>query len=116
MKLTEYARRLRYHDWWCGMSDDARVAKGGQANFRELAAAASESEAHGRLFDLARGWHARSGNPDRFESAWRWVGAYLWVHSRKLDEEACKRLVLVGDSDSIQIDWGAVERLLQEGS
>jgi len=133
--LSDFAKRLRGHDWSACMSDSYEVTLRARRRFAELKSFAGESKNHARLFELACAheqrftWCAEKGKPARGatreevnEAAWRWVGAYLWVHGVRLSDDEAKALVGAADSHSDwygkevstarRIDWDAAKALL----
>lgn len=130
MELSQYADRLRRHDWSACMSDSGAVAsRGAQAKAR-LLEVASLGKNYMRLWDLGSGYHGnftwspgpRMSAEERWESGWRWVGAYCWVHGVKLSEAECQ--VLVAGPDEVsplfktrriagQPKWAEIDELIK---
>lgn len=146
--LAAYARRVKGHDWTADFSDDYSVTRRASARKAELARLAETSSNHTRVWELGSGHHgnftweavegvmdednALIGRPGRgrtradvHETAWRWVGTYLWVHGIKVDEDEAKAFVGAADghrdwydrrlSTAKDIDWKAVEALVKRG-
>ena len=135
ISLSDFAKRLRRHDWSADMSDDYSVTRRARRDFAELESFAGASRNHARLFELACAherrftWCAEKGKDARGatreevnEAAWRWAGAYLWAHGVRLSEDEAKALVGAADSHrdwygkevstARLIDWKAVKALL----
>ena len=145
--LKEYALRIRHHDWTACMSDSWQTARRGDQRRKELAALAKTSPNHARLWELGLGHHGPftwEASPETTEedlasrwksewtragvneTAWRWVGAYLWVHGVRLTEDEAK--ALVGDAEGYKdwygsqrstakdVDWKAVDALVKEAA
>ena len=146
MNLSDYACKIRGHDWSAGMSDSGEVARRGAAGRKALATLAATSPNHTRVWELGLGhhgpftWQARESDTCEDlskhkadwsragvnETAWRWVGAFLWVHGVKITEDEAKRLVGAVDghkdwcgtmvSTAKDIDWKAVDALIKEAT
>lgn len=143
--LAEYARNIRNHDWSSDMSDSWAVSKRGQEARELLASQAHQSANHARLWELGCKHHGNftweswatdergdevledkgiRTRPEVWEGAWRWIGAYLWVHGIRLSEEKAK--VFVGTLDghrdwydrristARQIDWKCIDAMIEE--
>jgi hypothetical protein len=139
MNLAEYAKSVRCLDWSADYSDSWEVTRRFHARERELKVLAARSRNHGRIFELGHAhhsrftWSAEEGKPCHYssreevhEAAWRWVGAYCWVHGVRLTEDEAKGLVGEVDghrewygkqiSTARDIDWDAVEARIEKGA
>ena len=137
MNLAEYAKSVRFLDWSADYSDSWEVSRRFHARERELKVLAARSRNHGRIFELGRAhhnrftWSAEEGKPSRslsreevHEAAWRWVGAYCWVHGVRLTEDEAKSFVGAVDghrewydkriSTARDIDWDAVKARIEK--
>ena len=125
MDLKAYAKAVRRFDWTYEMSDDGAAKRRAQKRKSDLSALVSESVNHARVWELGSGYHAKyvwSPSEDctvetRFESGWRWVGAYLWALGLRLSEDEAKALVSPVDAigehskrpDPGRPDWVAID-------
>ena len=146
MNLSDYVRKIRHHDWSACMSDSWSVSKRGADGRKHLAALATTSKNHARVWELGLAhhgpftWQARESDTCEDlskpraewsragvnETAWRWVGAYLWVHGVKVTEDEAKALVGAVDghkdwygtmvSTAKDIDWKTVDARIKEAS
>ena len=106
MKITEYAKELRAHDWFYAMSDDHGVWASGERNLQGLRELKSMSSNHGRLFDLASGYHLQMQGAE-FEKAWRYAGAHLWINGVKCSDSEAQGFVESKEDPH----WGTVHRV-----
>jgi len=134
--LAGYAAAIRNLDWTAPMCDDPRTCSRFRERKQELKNMAKLSKSHARLWDLGERVHSRftwSAEPGKEstsatrekvnEDAWRWVGAYLWVHGTQITEAEAK--ALVGDpngyrtwcdilvSTAQDINWTIIDRLVK---
>tara|TARA_B100001939_G_scaffold340936_1_gene349825 strand:- start:153 stop:593 length:441 start_codon:yes stop_codon:yes gene_type:complete len=140
MDIKTFARKVRYHDWSAAMSDSGAVARRGREGRAELATVSAQSPNHKRVWELGFAhhadfmWRGTEGQPcpshrsraEVNETAWRWVGAFLWVHGVKVTEEEAKTFVGAADghkdwygsriSTAKDIDWSAVDARIREAS
>ena len=118
MDIKAYAKELRGHDWMYAMSDSHGVWAAGERNLLTLKELRAISSNHCKLFDLAAKYYTQMEGSD-YEKAWRYVGAHLWVHGKKLSEEQAKDFVNAKDDKHwgtvYRVDWGKVSEEL-EGS
>lgn len=128
MNLRDFARAVRFHDWTACMSDDYSVTRRARANRKRLANLAETGTAHARVWSLGRAFEGnftwrpseKFTEANRFEAAWRWVGAYLWAHGVRLTEREASRLVApVGTLDrwdrnvTGSVNWDMVDLLVK---
>lgn len=106
-ELAEFAVKAKNGDWTAPFSDSHSV----WSRFEDWKASmAKEAKQKGpnfeRVWELAKGfescftwWEDRSREgweertAERFESGWRWAGAYLWAHGVVVGHEEAKALV-----------------------
>lgn len=60
-RLTDYAMRLRHHDWYFGHSDDMQVFRAGKLSWEHLYEEAKFSEIKQFLLDLSAAYHFGPG-------------------------------------------------------
>jgi len=133
--LAGYAAAIRNLDWTAPMCDDPRTCSRFRERKQELKNMAKLSKSHARLWELGEkvhsrfAWSAKPGEePTKTrkevnENAWRWVGAYLWVHGVRLTEAEAR--TLVGEVDGYRswydelvstaqdVNWTIVDRLVK---
>ena len=147
LSLSEYATQIRSHDWSADFSDSYAATCRADRRKAELVKISKTNKNYARLWNLGLVHHgnitwmswATDVRPDEVladkgvrtrievhESAWRWIGAYLWVHGVRLSEEEAKALVGAEDghtawyneqiSTAKDIDWKKVEAMIKEAT
>jgi hypothetical protein len=121
--LATLARRIRHADWWAQMSDDSGVWNRHDADVAWMRATVArlDTKAASRVWELgtlaaaiAEGYTAT--DETRFDTAWRWAGAYCWAHGVRLTEVEAQVLVgRTGSGATWVVDWRAVDALVLDG-
>ena len=119
--LATLATRVRHADWWAHMSDDSRVWHRHDEDVAWMRATVARlgTRAASRVWELGTLAAALPYDTDtatdetRFDTAWRWAGAYCWAHGVRLTEVEAQALVgRTGSGATWVVDWRAVDALV----